>query len=81
MLKKKKKEIIDKIIEDRIIRSIRTFFEQEGDDEDFKPKRLSNFWNNNYIEYKSSGDRNKNLSLDEYLNKIEPYSRDIIIAL
>ena len=81
MLKKEKKEIIDKIIEDRIIRSIRTFFEQEGDDEDFKPKRLSNFWNNNYIEYKSSGDRNKNLSLDKYLNKIEPYSRDIIIAL
>ena len=32
-----------------------------------------------YIEYESSGDRNKNLSLKEYLDKIKPYLRDIII--
>ena len=31
----------------------------------------SNFYNNNYIEYESNGDRNRNLSLDEYLNKIK----------
>ena len=28
-------------------------------------KRVSNFRNNNYIEYESKDDRNKNLSLDE----------------
>ena len=44
-------------------------------------KRVSNFWNNNYIEYESNGDRNRNLSLDEYLNKIKPYLRNIIIDL
>ena len=38
---------------------------------------VSNFWSNNYIEYKSNGDRNKTLSVKEYLNKIIPYLKDI----
>ena len=33
------------------------------------PLRVSNFWSNNYIEYESKGDRNKTLSVKEYLNK------------
>ena len=40
-----------------------------------------NFWNNNYIEYESNDDENRNLSLDEYPNKIETYLRNIIINL
>ena len=45
-------------------------------------KRVNNFWNNNYIEYENNrNDRNRNLSLDEYLNKTEPYLRGIIINL
>ena len=32
----------------------------------------------NYIEYKSNGDRNKTLLVEEYLNKIRPYLKDII---
>ena len=55
----KKKEINDRLIKNRIIRDIKTLFEQEDDDGYFKPKRVSNFWNNNYIEYKSNGDRSK----------------------
>ena len=47
----------------------------------YKLKRISNFWNNNYTEYESNGDRNKILSLEEYLNKIKPYLRNIIIDL
>ena len=31
---------------------------------------MNSSWNNNYIEYESKGDKNGNLSLDEYLNKI-----------
>ena len=31
------------------------------------------------MEYESNGDKNKNLSLDEYLNKIETYLKNIII--
>ena len=42
---------------------------------------MSNFWNNIYIQYQSNGHRNKNLSLEEYINKIKPYLRDIVIDL
>ena len=47
----------------------------------YKPKRVINFWNNNYIEYESNRDKNRNLSIDEYLNEIKPYLRNIIIDL
>ena len=53
--------------------------EQEDDNDYLKPKRVSKFWNNNYIEYESNGDRNKTLSLDKYLSKIKPYFRDVMI--
>ena len=67
------------LIKDRIIRDVRTLFDQVEEKAYYKPKRVSNFWNNNYIE--SSADKNRNLSLDEYLNKIKPYLRNIIIDL
>ena len=51
-------------IKDRIIIGIRTLFKQEDD--------YCNFWNNNYIEYENNGDRNKDLSVKEYLYKIKP---------
>ena len=54
-------------IEDQIM----SLFKQE--DDYYKPIRAGNFWNNNYIEYESSGDRSKNLSVKEYLDKIKPY--------
>ena len=44
----------------------------------YKPVRVNSFWSNDYIEYKSSGDRNKTLSVEEYLNKTGPYLKDII---
>ena len=76
MKKKKKKK--KKQIKDRIIRDIRTLF---GEEDYYKPKRVSNFWNNNCIEYESNGDRNKILWIEEYLNKINPYLRDITVDL
>ena len=36
------------------------------------------FRSNNYIEYESSGDRNKVLQVQEYFNEIKPYLKDII---
>ena len=42
---------------------------KQGDDY-YKPISVGNFWNNNYIDYGSSGERNKNLSVKEYLDKI-----------
>ena len=78
-LKKKNTKIKDKLKTIKITRDIRTLFEQEEDDY-YKPKRVSNFWNNNYIEHESNV-KNNNLSLDEYLNKIKPYLNDILIDL
>ena len=40
--------------------------------------RVSSFWSNNYIDYESNSDRNKTLSVEEYLNKIRPYLKNII---
>ena len=75
----KKKKHNKRIIKDKIIRDIRTLFEQEEDY--YKPKIVNSFWNNIYIEYESNGDKNNNLSLDEYLKKIKPSLKDIRIDL
>ena len=77
--KKEEKKQNEKIIKNKIIRDIRTLFQQEGGC--YEPKRVSNFWNNNYIKYESNGHKNKKLSLVEYLPKIKPYLRNIIITL
>ena len=42
----------------------------------YKPTIVKNSYNNNYIEYKSEGD--KLLTIKEYLNLIEPYLRELI---
>ena len=67
--KKKKKERNYRKKRNSWIRDIQTLFEQEEKDY-YKPKRLNNFWNNNYVDYESNGNKNRNLSQDEYLNKI-----------
>ena len=53
---------------------------QSKDDDYYKPNRVGNLWDSNYIEYESNADKNKNLSLDEYLQKIRHYLRDLIIG-
>ena len=79
---RKKKNYNNRINKDRIITYIRTLFEQEEKEEDYyEPKRVANFWNTNYVAYESNVDKNINLSLDEYLNKIETYLRNIITNL
>ena len=42
-------------IKDKTIREIKTLFEQE--DDYYKSIRVSNFWNNSYIEYETNGDK------------------------
>ena len=83
-LKQKKKKRIEKkdnerMITDWIIRDIRTLFGLQKEEEDYyESKRISKFWDNNYMENESNGDQNKNLSLDEYYNKVESYLRNIV---
>ena len=62
-----------KAIKDRILRDIKNLSEQGENEYYHKPVRVSNFWSNNYIEYKNNSDRNKALSVEEYLNEIRPY--------
>ena len=42
----------------------------------YKPTKVKSGYNNNYIEYRSEGDRL--LTIEEYLNLIEPYLRELI---
>ena len=77
---RKKKENNNRLTKTRIVRDIRTVFEQQEEDY-YKPKRVSNFRNNNYIAYESNSDVNRNVSLGKYVNKIKPYLRNIIIDL
>ena len=64
-------------IKDRIIREIRTDLEHEQEVY-YKAVREGNIWSKIYIEHESNGDRNKTLSVEEYLNKIRPYLGDFI---
>ena len=65
-----------KAIETKRVRYIKKLFEQE---EDFdQPVRLGDFYNNSCIEYESNGDRNKTLSVKEYLEEIKSCFKDII---
>ena len=54
---------------------------KEQEEDYYEPKRVSNVWNNNWIEYESNGDKNRNLSLGEYLHKIKPYLQNKVINL
>ena len=66
----------NKAIKARIIRDIRNLFEQ-GKEDYYEPVKVGHFWSRNYIEYGSDGDRNKILSIEQYLKKIELYLKDI----
>ena len=63
----------------QIIWDIRALFKQESDN--YQTIRVDNFWDNNYIEYESNDNKNKNLSVQENVDEIKPYLRDIIINL
>ena len=61
----------------RNIRDIRNLF-NEIDEDYYRPIRTKNAFNGNYFEYESKGDKDKNLSPEEYLDMIRSYLSDII---
>ena len=67
-----------KAIKDRVLRDINNLFGHEEDENYYKPVRVSNVWSNIYIKYESNDERNKTLSVEEYVNKIRAYLKDII---
>ena len=50
-------------------------FDPEKDHDE--PNKIVSAFNNNYIQYDSIGDKNKNLSIKEYIDTIRPYLCDI----
>ena len=44
----------------------------------YKPTKTKGAFNNNYIEYESRGDKDKRLSVREYLYIIMPYLENMI---
>ena len=60
-----------------MIRNIRIPFESEEEDY-YKSVRTGNAFSKNYIEYEGEGDKNKTLSVAEYLSKIRPYLSKMI---
>ena len=47
-------------------------------EDNYKPVRIGNAFSNNYIEYKSSGDKDKTLAIKDCLYEIKPCLSDLI---
>ena len=62
------------------IRSIRNLLDLSVDEDYYKPIITNSAFNSNYIQYESMGckDKDKNLLIKEYLDKIKPYLSDMI---
>ena len=62
-----------------VLRNTKNLFEYEKEEGNhYKTVRVNNFWSYNYTEYKSNGDKNSILLVEENLDKIRPYLKDIV---
>ena len=59
------------------IRQIENLFDKIDEDY-YKPIKTNGAFNDNYMEYESRGDKDRNLSLEDYLNIIKPFLKDMI---
>ena len=57
----------NKTIKDRRIRDIKNLFQHQEEESYYESVRVCNFLGNKYFEYEVNGDRNKILSVEEYL--------------
>ena len=51
---------------------MRTLYKSDKEDY-YKPIRTGNAFSNNYIEHESNGDKDKTLSVEDYLDEIKTY--------
>ena len=61
---------------DKIIKYLRALYESNEDY--YESEKINGTFNDNYVEYESNGDKDKRLSIEEYLDMIRPYSSKII---
>ena len=64
-------------IEYKEIRNIRYLFDLSVDEDYYKPIITKGAFDSSYIQYESSGNKGKSLSIKKYLNMIRPYLSDI----
>ena len=50
----------------------------ESKEDYYEPKNIKGFFNDKYVEYESNGDKDKILSIEDYLNMIRQYLSNII---
>ena len=60
------------------IRDIENLFNADNNDEYYKPILVESSFKENYKYYKSRGDKDKQLSMEQYLDMIKPYLSDLI---
>ena len=60
------------------INEIQYLFNNMDEENYYEPIKTKHDFDDNYIKYESRGDKDTNLSLEEYLNIIRPYLRDMI---
>ena len=60
------------------IRNAKKIFDLSIDEDYYKPIITNGAFNNNYIQYESKGNKDKILTINEYLDMIRPYLGDII---
>ena len=60
------------------IRDKENLFNLPIDEDYYKPKKTSSAFDNNYIEYESKENKDKILSIREYLDVIKPHLSNII---
>ena len=60
------------------IRDIENSFDADNNDDYYKPILVKSSFNESYKYYKSRGDKDKKLSIEQYLDVIKPYLSDLI---
>ena len=52
--------------------------DDDDDDDDYKSILVKSFFDENYKYYESRGDKDKKLSIEQYLDMIKPYLNNLI---
>ena len=60
------------------IRDIEKFFDADNNEDYYKPILVKSSFTENYEYYESRGDKDKKISIEQYLDMIKPYLSDLI---
>ena len=67
-----------RLLKSKIKKYKKILCETKKEDEYYKPIKINDAFNDNYVEYQSNGNKDKILSIEEYRNMIKPYLSSII---